>query len=394
VSAESLPEVFRFDGNPIRVVLDEAGDPWWVAADVAAILGYRMASDLTRRLPDDEKGTRSARTPGGEQSMTVINEAGLWRAVLGSQVPQAEPFKRWVTHEVLPAIRETGAAAIDPAGRLDGPSPFDQVRRVRPDGTEYWSARDLMPLMGYARWEDFAKITERAKASADNAGQGGFSEMTEKPGSLGGRPRQDFHLTRFAAYLTAMNGDPHMPQVAIAQTYFAVRTREAEVAPARPRTDLEVVVDGLHAANRLLEAERAERRRAELQAAEAVHQLEAATPKAEAYDAFLSVDGDMSVNQAAKSLCRDRSVLIGEDRLWKWLAARQWVYRDADGPRAYQTQVDAGRLVEKPRWHFHPRTGEKVLGAPQVRITPKGFDALAAIFAKEAAQPVLKAVAP
>jgi len=63
----------------------------------------------------------------------------------------------------------------------DGVTPFDQIKRVREDGTEYWSARDLMPLMGYARWEDFYKITLRAQASAKNSGQGGFSVITEKP---------------------------------------------------------------------------------------------------------------------------------------------------------------------------------------------------------------------
>nr|DAQ68601.1 MAG TPA: BRO family protein [Caudoviricetes sp.] len=68
-----------------------------------------MASDMTRRLDEDEKGTRSVRTPGGDQEMAVITEAGLYAAVLGSKVPEARAFKRWVTHEVLPALRRDGA---------------------------------------------------------------------------------------------------------------------------------------------------------------------------------------------------------------------------------------------------------------------------------------------
>lgn len=111
-------------------------------------------------------------------------------------------------------------------------SPFDVIKNTNPEtGTEYWTARDLMPLMGYARWEDFLKVTRRAAASARNSGQQeGFSEIAEKVPN--GRPRRDVHLTRFAAYLVAMNGDPNKPEVAAAQAYFAIKTREAETTPA------------------------------------------------------------------------------------------------------------------------------------------------------------------
>ncbi|MDK8450960.1 hypothetical protein [Corynebacterium mastitidis] len=116
---------------------------------------------------------------------------------------------------------------LEPVNGKVHESPFDAIKRTREDGSEYWSARELMPLMGYARWEDFLKITRRAETSAKNSGQGGFSAITEKL-SEGGRPRIDYELTRFAAYLVAMNGDPNKPEVAAAQAYFAVRTREAE----------------------------------------------------------------------------------------------------------------------------------------------------------------------
>lgn len=99
----------QFDG--IRAFLDK-DEPWFVASDVAKALGYRMASDMTRRLDDDEKGTRLMRTPGGEQEMAVITEAGLYNAVLGSKVPSARDFKRWVTHEVLPALRRDGGYMV------------------------------------------------------------------------------------------------------------------------------------------------------------------------------------------------------------------------------------------------------------------------------------------
>lgn len=103
----------------VRAVRGDDGEPMFVAGDVAKILGYRMASDMTRRLEEDEKGTRSVRTPGGEQQMAVITEPGLYSAILGSRVPEAKAFKRWVTHEVLPALRREGAYEVPREEPLD-----------------------------------------------------------------------------------------------------------------------------------------------------------------------------------------------------------------------------------------------------------------------------------
>lgn len=115
--------VFDFEGNTVRVVTDESGEPWFVASDLAKILGYRDAANMTRRLDSDEKGTHSVSTPSGVQQMTVITEAGLYVAILGSKVDGAQRFKRWVTHDVLPAIRKTGMYATpDTVDRiLDNP---------------------------------------------------------------------------------------------------------------------------------------------------------------------------------------------------------------------------------------------------------------------------------
>ena len=96
----------------VRAVRGEDGEPIFVAKDVAVILGYRDAANMTRRLEEDEKGTRSMSTPGGEQQMAVITEPGLYSAILGSRVPEARAFKRWVTHEVLPALRRDGGYVV------------------------------------------------------------------------------------------------------------------------------------------------------------------------------------------------------------------------------------------------------------------------------------------
>lgn len=116
-------------------------------------------------------------------------------------------------------------------------SPFDALKR-QDAGGEFWSARDLMSPLGYEKWERFADAIERAKIAACNSGHdcdAMFVQVATLPGA-GKRHipgvREDYRLTRFACYLLAMNGDPRKPEIASAQSYFAIKTREAETAPA------------------------------------------------------------------------------------------------------------------------------------------------------------------
>lgn len=101
---------FRFQKQfqAVRSMVDQAGEPWFVATDVAEILGYRDATTATRYLEDDEKGTLLQSTPGGNQNVIIINESGLYNLILKSEKPQAKVFRKWVTSEVLPAIRKQG----------------------------------------------------------------------------------------------------------------------------------------------------------------------------------------------------------------------------------------------------------------------------------------------
>lgn len=107
---------FEFEGNKVRALAD-GDEVLFVASDIAKILGYRDAEKLTRTLDDEEKGTRPIGTHGGTQTMTVISEPGLYKAILQRQTGRMEVevtrefvkrFQRWVTHEVLPQIRKTG----------------------------------------------------------------------------------------------------------------------------------------------------------------------------------------------------------------------------------------------------------------------------------------------
>ena len=241
-------------------------------------------------------------------------------------------------------------------------SVFDTIRQTRPDGTEYWSARDLMEIMGYAHWKNFTTPLLRAMSTAKNQGHSVsalFTQSSKK--ETGGRNAADYELTRFAAYLVAMNGDPNMPDVAAAQAYFAIQTRAAETAPARaPMTLAERTAQVIGELDAMVQQQRA--------------QLTVAAPKAAAYDDFLSTVGDYSVNETAKVLARAHQINIGEGRLRAKLEEWGWIYRQRGKPRAKQTQIDNGRMTEKGQFHYHPETGEKVLDTPQVRITTKGLD--------------------
>ena len=114
---------FNFGPQLVRVIARD-GEPWFVAGDVAAVLGYREAYDMTRNLDDDEKGTHNVRTLGGDQEVSIISESGLYAAVLKSRKPEARAFRKWVTAEVLPTLRRTGsyslpsASAEEPADAL------------------------------------------------------------------------------------------------------------------------------------------------------------------------------------------------------------------------------------------------------------------------------------
>lgn len=98
--------------DKIRAMCGEDGEPMFIAGDVAKILGYGDATHMTRRLEDDEKALRSVETPGGTQMANVITEPGLYSAILSSRVPNARAFQRWVTHEVLPALRRDGGYMV------------------------------------------------------------------------------------------------------------------------------------------------------------------------------------------------------------------------------------------------------------------------------------------
>lgn len=106
------------------------GEPWFVGKDIAAALGYSdTAQAIRKHIDDEDKGVVESTPPGGKQNITIINESGLYSLMLKSKLPGAKKFKRWVTSEVLPSIRKTGAYSMQGAGR-DAPAEDAMFERL------------------------------------------------------------------------------------------------------------------------------------------------------------------------------------------------------------------------------------------------------------------------
>ncbi|WP_352401901.1 BRO-N domain-containing protein [Synergistes jonesii] len=111
-------QIYNFQDNAVRTTqLD--GDVWWIAKDVCSILGLSNPTKALRCVDADDLTLLKVRAGGQDRELNIINEAGLYTLILRSNKPQAKAFKRWVTHEVLPAIRRTGSYSVSRGGEAD-----------------------------------------------------------------------------------------------------------------------------------------------------------------------------------------------------------------------------------------------------------------------------------
>ena len=111
---------------------------------------------------------------------------------------------------------------------------FEDIKAVREDGSEYWSARALAPALEYTKWENFSKVIKRAMIACENSGHNindDFPEVRKivEAGATS-KPVKDYELSRYACYLIVQNGDPRKEVIALGQTYFAIQTYRQEVA--------------------------------------------------------------------------------------------------------------------------------------------------------------------
>ncbi|MFD9517679.1 phage antirepressor KilAC domain-containing protein [Streptomyces sp. NPDC059979] len=278
------------------------------------------------------------------------------------------------------------------------PSPFDGLRQVRPDGSSYWSARDLMPFLGYSRWDNFLEAVDQARAvinaeQGDIAAASQIADSTKIIANARGQKRtvSDLALSRHAAYVTAMRADSRKPEIRAALVYFAVRTRQAEVWEAeeaapfrdeavRPAPGSAAVVlprSYEEALAALLDTVRG-RREAEERVAELA-------PGARSWELMTSEEraGDFSLRQAAHLLHR-AGLDTGQNRLLADMRRWRWVMRNGD---PYQRTVDRGWLVERVLPYEHRGTGEPRLGT-QTRVTAAGVNAAHDLLVRERQVPL------
>ncbi|MER6487597.1 phage antirepressor KilAC domain-containing protein [Streptomyces virginiae] len=229
------------------------------------------------------------------------------------------------------------------------------------NGEERWSARDLQILMGYANWQDFDKVVNKAREGVDTTdidSRDHFmgSRKVIKGGRWGSQQVADYRLTRLGAYQVALAGDSRKPEVAAAKVYFAAQTRKAEVAaqtaPALPQ-DYEEALVALLGKVRETKALAAENK--------------VLAPKAGKWDAFCNADGFIDMGTAAKAL-HEVTGGLGRTKFMDLLRSPEVRFLQTQNPRIpYQEHTAAGRA----KVIFVTANFKMV---EQTLFTPKGLD--------------------
>jgi prophage antirepressor-like protein len=235
---------------------------------------------------------------------------------------------------------------------------------VAEDGRPYVVAEDFTPSLNYSRARDALRMVDKDEKGA---------QIVRTPGG----PQQMAVLYEDGIWeLIFLSRKPEAKAIkkrvkAILRQIRETGRYEAPALGADLLAELEQSNQRLGQAIAIAKTERAGRLKAEVE-------RDAYAVDAHSWQVLGSGEGDFSVSDAAKILSRDPAISIGRDRLFTLMAELRWTYRQrADGRwRAYQAQVDNGRLSELPQQYEHPTTGEIALAAPQVRVVAKGLQTL------------------
>lgn len=368
-------QTFNYNNTPVRVLTDENNEPWFVAKDVAKILGYRNAANMTRRLKENEKGTHPVSTHGGEQQMTIITEPGLHSAIPGSRIPEAHEFKRWITHEVLPSIRKHDSANITKKGKqVSGDIveiPFHgsvMIAQKSDDGEIYAALKPICENIGI----DFNGQKQRLERTPwatmciihTVASDGKRHDMTAVNRKTLTMWLATIDTNRLSNEQARQNVTVYQKEAAEAlDKYFndggAIRVSEAD-------SDETILAKAVLVAQKTIE-----RKNQQLQAKD--RQIKALEPKARALDDFTNVEDRLLIRDAAKILS-NAGTPISEKQLREWMSNHDWIYKANCSWHATARHCKAGHLVMvMSQTHVTKADGTKYAYPPTVRITRKGL---------------------
>lgn len=169
-------QVFNYQENEIRTIQRD-GEPWFVLKDVCGVLDLGSPHKVAERLDEDEKGRNQIPTLGGLQETTIINESGLYNVILRSDKPEAKPFRKWITSEVLPSIRKTGSYSVpklkvELAERRVKTMELNAKNRAAAQMVKLWTAAGVEPqyqalaMNQYYEGLELPRIALKASATA------------------------------------------------------------------------------------------------------------------------------------------------------------------------------------------------------------------------------------